>query len=272
MSMARPAPAPPARPSPEPPGPFKAAHIRPGDPYEISNGHAIRVMPGGERHGTGSGLGFGVIDSDPAVAGAGVDVGFSPRPDLLRAPDVAVTPGTDAEGFLGAFPPLAIEYAGKYQRESDLQEKIADMLGAGTRHLWVVRIGRERCVEVYEPGLPMWVARAGDVLSAPGVLENPVPAEALWDRDAAHEHTLRNLMQRKGYADLDAALARAEARGEARGEALGLASALLTVLEARGIALTPPQREAVRVTEDPATLQRWLRDALEGRFEPPHTA
>jgi hypothetical protein len=38
----------------------------------------------------------------------------------------------------------------------------------------------------------------------PGVLRNPVPVEALYDRRAAHRVTLRNLLQRQGYENLDA--------------------------------------------------------------------
>lgn len=41
-----------------------------------------------------------------------------------------------------------------------------------------------------------------EVLEAPGVLKSPVPVEALYNRDVAHEVTLRSLLQRKGYGDL----------------------------------------------------------------------
>ena len=41
-----------------------------------------------------------------------------------------------------------------------------------------------------------------ELLEAPGILRNPVPARALFDRTAAHEATLRNLLQRHGYASL----------------------------------------------------------------------
>jgi hypothetical protein len=44
------------------------------------------------------------------------------------------------------------------------------------------------------------------------VLRNPVPVEALYDRATAHEVTLRNLLQRKGYDGLE------EVREEGREE------------------------------------------------------
>jgi hypothetical protein len=52
----------------------------------------------------------------------------------------------------------------------------------------------------------------GEELTAPGILQNPVPVDALYDRQAAHAVTLRNLLQRQGYRDLD------EVRGEGRQE------------------------------------------------------
>ena len=189
------------------PGPYRASLIREGDHREVSRGYAILTMPGGGRHAAGSLYGGEILDSDPSSPGAGVDMGFSPDQLNLRAPDVAVTPHTDAEGWVSEYPKLAVEYAGKYQRENELQEKIVDMLAGGTEHLWVVRIKGERHAEVHRPGQDMVIARPGELLHAPGVLSNPVAVEAMWDREAAHEHTLRNLLQRRGYADLDQALA-----------------------------------------------------------------
>ena len=57
---------------------------------------------------------------------------------------------------------------------------------------------------MHTPGAPVRIAHPGDVLTAPGVLALPVPVLALFDRDAAHETTLRNLLASQGYASLDA--------------------------------------------------------------------
>jgi hypothetical protein len=91
-------------------------------------------------------------------------------------------------------------------------------LAGGTRFIWVVRLSGPRQVEVYEPGKPCRIVRRGQQLQAPGVLKNPIPVEALYDTDVAHRTALRNLLQRQGYADLDAV--RDEARGEAVYEGL----------------------------------------------------
>jgi hypothetical protein len=80
----------------EAPGPFRAHQIRDGDPYELSDGHAIRCMTAGERHARANLEGGRVLATDPAVNGAvGVDAGFSFNGDRnLRPPDLSVGVGT----------------------------------------------------------------------------------------------------------------------------------------------------------------------------------
>lgn len=250
----------------EPTGPFRAGMIREGDHREISQGFAILTMAGGGKHAAGSLYGGEILDSDPATPGVGVDLGFSPNPHTMRAPDVAVTPHTDAEGWVHEFPKLAIEYAGKYQHEDELKAKIVEMLAGGTEILWVVRLQGERHVEVHCPGQPMVRKKAGELLTAPGHVKNPIRVEALWDRAAAHDHTLRNLLQRSGYEDLDAVLAAGRAEGRAEGKAEGRAEegaeALLLVLAARGLPVSEAQRSRILGNNDPQTLRRWISAAV----------
>lgn len=202
-------------------GPFRAEHIKDGDYYEISNGHAIQCMPGGRDHADHNLTGAKVISTDPDVEWAGVDAGYSPEPGMLRAPDVAVgTKGTET-GWIKGVPALALEYAGSGQDEDELIKKIQEFFTHGTKYIWVVRLVGMRRVEVYEPGKPMRRALSGENLTAPGVLRNPVPVDALYDREAAHEVTLRNLLQRKGYTSLDAVRIEGKTEGKAEGKAEG---------------------------------------------------
>ncbi|WP_437732642.1 hypothetical protein [Sorangium sp. So ce1335] len=243
--------------------PVTADQIRPGDPYELSEGQLVECLPTGERGGRGNLVGGSVLDTDPAVESAGVDVGVSPRPDVLRAPDISVGNVGDKPGWASAAPPLAVEYADTGQDEGELQRKIGELLTMGTRWLWVVRLSGARRVEVYEAGAadreassppgppsggraqrrprlrPSRVVYPGELLEAPGVLKNPVPVEALYDREAAHEVTLRNLLQRKGYESLDAV--RESGREEGRTE--GLRTGLRDLCELLAIELSP-EREA----------------------------
>ncbi len=194
-------------------GPFRADQLRSGDPYELSDGHAIYVAPAGRRHASANAVGAQALATDPDVTQAGIDAGCSPEPGTLRAPDIAIGNVPPEPGWIKGVPPLAVEYADTGQDEDDLQAKIADLLGAGTRYLWVVRLAGARRVEVYEPGKRMRLALPGEELTAPGVLRNPVLVEALYDPQASMEATLRNLLQRAGYNSLDEVRAEGKAEG-----------------------------------------------------------
>jgi hypothetical protein len=176
-----------------------------------------------------------VLDSDPAAPPAGVDAGVSPVPTMLRAPDVAVGGLENEPGWATTAPPLCVEYADRGGDEAELQKKIVELLRCGTRFVWVVRMTGPRRVEVYEPGNDVRTILPGDALHAPGILRNPVPVEALYDREAAHRQTLKNLLQREGYEDLGAV--KAEGRDE------GLRQTILDLCEVLAITPTPQQAE-----------------------------
>jgi Uma2 family endonuclease len=234
-------------------GPFRAEHIRSGDPYELSNGHPIHCSPTGSRGGKATNVGGGVLASDPAVQDVGVDIGFSPSPEILRAPDLSVGELPDQPGWVQGVPPLAVEYADTGQDEGELQVKIQEFFAAGTRYVWVVRLTGPRRVEVYQPGQGMRIVNPGDQLEAPGILANPVPVKALYDRDTARQVIFRNLLQREGYGSLE------EVRAE--GEAEGLREAVSEVLTARGFAVADDLRTALAGCGDPVALRSALRQS-----------
>lgn len=235
-------------------GPFRADQIRTGDPYELSNGHAIYCLPTGGRGSRANLLGGQVLESDPDVESAGVDTGFSPAPDTLRAPDVAVGNVADEPGWVQGVPPLAVEYADSGQDETELADKISELLAAGTRFIWVVRLTGPRRVEVHEAGKAVRLAVPGEELRAPGILRNPVPVLSLYDRDAAHEATLRNLLQRRGYGSVEAI--------RREGGIAALQEALLLALDSRGWDIPEELRAAVDACNDPELLKAWLRRAV----------
>ncbi|MFT3772005.1 MAG: Uma2 family endonuclease [Minicystis sp.] len=242
-------------------GPFQASQISPGSRYELSDGHAILCMPTGGRGSRSNLVGGAVLETDPAVDSAGVDTGFSPNPKILRAPDVAVGNVPDAPGWTHVAPPLAVEYADSGQDEGDLQDRIRDLLANGTRFVWVVRLVGPRRVEVYEPRGAMRVVLPGNDLLAPGVLQNPVRVEALYDREAAHEATLRNLLQRRGFESLEAAREDARAEGAIAGEIATTRKLVRRLLARRGIALTSDHEARIEACADLETLQRWHDEA-----------
>jgi len=210
-------------------------------------------MPTGGRGSKAANVGGGVLASDPAVQDVGVDTGFSPTPDTLRAPDLAVGEIPDQPGWVQGVPPLAVEYADTGQDEADLAVKIQELLAAGTRYVWVVRLIGPRRVEVHQPGQGMRIANPGEQLEAPGILANPVPVEALYDREAARQVIFRNLLQRQGYASLE------DVRAE--GEVEGLRKAIVTILTARGLTVTDDLRTALANSSDLGALEAILRQA-----------
>jgi hypothetical protein len=239
-------------------GPFRAEQLRPGDPYELANGHPVECLPAGGRHAKASLTGGLALSTDPEVEEAGVDAGYVPDDKNLRAPDIAVGNVPDESGWVPGVPPLAVEYADAGQDEGDLREKIATLLAAGTRCVWVVRMQGPRRVEVHEPGSEPRMFGPGDTLEAPGILRNPVAVEALYDPAAAQAAALRNLLQRHGYADLDAVRTEGQSQGEL--------TIVLRQLERRLVGLSAAQRD--RISRLSSAQVEALGDALLDFREP----
>lgn len=242
-------------------GPFRADQLRSGDPYELSNGHPIHCLPTGSRGGKAASVGDGVLASDPAVQDVGVDIGFSPSPETLRAPDLSVGEMPDQPGWVQGAPPLAVEYADTGQDEGELKIKIQELFAVGTRYVWVVRLTGPRRVEVHQPGQRLRTLNPGEQLEAPGILANPVPVEALYDREAARRVIFRNLLQRQGYASLEDVRAEGEIQGRAEGEVQGLRAAVVEVLAGRGLTIGDDLRTALATAGDPEALRSVLRRA-----------
>lgn len=247
-------------------GPFRADQLHKGDPYELSNGHAIRVLPQGGLTSRAQVAGTRALTTDPAVDSSGIDTGFSPEPGTLRAPDIAIGNVTDVPGWVPGVPPLAVEYAGPGQDEKELDKKIGELSAAGTVWIWVVRTMGPRRVEIYKGAVLVQVALPGQHIEAPGILANPVLVDALYDDDAANEAALRNLLQRAGYASLDAVRdegqAEGKAEGKVEGKAEGRAAALLDLLDARNLPVDDAARARILGTREEALLSRWLRAAV----------
>lgn len=212
------------------PGPFRPDQLPDKSEYELDRGHPIHVMPTKPRGGSAQLDGSLVIGTDPNVRSAGVEVGFDLGGNTLRAPDVAVIPADAGDDWVQGAPPLAIEYADRGQDEGELKRKIAQLLSAGTRAVWVVRLHGPRRVEVHEPSAPVRVVTAEGELRLDGVLSQPIPAAALFDREAAQRVALRNLLARFGYRHPDEAFE----DGVAKGRLEALREATRLVLLGRG--------------------------------------
>jgi len=236
----------------------------------MSDGEPFRRAP---TVGSGSGpkaYGASVLGWDPAVQEAGVDVGYSPEPNTLWAVDVAIGNVPNKPGWIQGVPDLALEYADVGHDEEKLQRKIADLLDAGTKLLWVVRLAGPRRVEVHRSGEKMHLVLPGETLTAPGILKNPVLVEALYDPDAAERATLANLLQRQGYDDLDAVRRAGYERGFEEGREVGREEVLALVrrflrrmLEHRAITISPETAARIDACRDLKQLDTWHERALD---------
>ena len=186
------------------PGPYTVADIREDSYEELSNGHRVKCAPAKGYHGSANQAGATALSTDPLGTPTAIDLGHALGSQTLRAPDISVGDTTTGNQWGQGAPPLAVEYASTGTDNADLQTKIAEYLAHGSLFVWVVRLTGPRRVEVFQPNQPMQTYLPGMQLTATGVLQNPVPVEALYDQNAALEVALRNLLNRRGYQDLDA--------------------------------------------------------------------
>jgi len=244
-------------------GPFRTHQLRESDRYELSDGHAIYCAPSGGTHARAAVVGSAVLASDPLVESAGLDAGFTTDDMNLRAPDIAVGNVPDKPGWIKGVPPLAVEYASVGQDEAELQVKIEQLLTAGTRFVWVVRMVGPRRVEVYTKDSPTQTLGPTEQLEAPGILQNAVPVEAMYEPSVARDATLRNLLQREGYTDLASVRAEGRAEGREEGQLRGARQALRAAITARGWTTPPAVDTRISQTTNATTLQSWLVQVIQ---------
>ncbi|MBI2377634.1 MAG: Uma2 family endonuclease [Deltaproteobacteria bacterium] len=223
----------------EPTGPFHADDLTPGERYELVDGHPMyQAATGGDGASTVA-VGVQAIGSDPGAEETGVDPGYVLDDTNVRAPDIAVGNVPDARGFIKGVPRLAVEYAGQRQDEVRLQEKIQAFLSRGTEQIWVVRLIGPRRVEVYRPGAAVVTLSTGQSLLAAGILEYPIPVEALFDKQSARAVALRNYLSDVGYTSIDEIKSAGREEGREQGRCSALRDAIRDVLAARMIAIDP---------------------------------
>ena len=151
--------------------------------YEIVRGELHKMSPAGRHHGRyamriGASLLFWAESTDAGEVYA-AETGFllASDPDHVRAPDAAFVRAErleaigDADGFIPLAPDLAVEVVSPNDRYSEVDEKTADWLNAGTLAVAVAN-PRRREVDVHRPNAPPVTLRDGDVLevgdAAPG--------------------------------------------------------------------------------------------------------
>jgi hypothetical protein len=142
------------------------------------------------------------------------------------------------------------------QNEKVVTEKAEAMHRRGVRRIFAIFVkGRQRVCE-WSPESRSWRPLAAGSQIEDRCLMTPLAVAALLDAALADNAVVEALIA-KG----NPAIREREVAAEARGQAEGTAGAVLKVLEARGIAVSPEQRQEILRCQDLDRLDGWLRRA-----------
>ena len=228
---------------------------------EIINGRRVVALPAEQPHADKH------VDL-AYVLRAHVAPGYRASADLITrhavdsdfATDACVyREGLDPETGRRCLEELAFEVIST-QNEKNAREKAAVMHHRGVRRifgLWVK--GRPRVCEWSAEGRSWRLLDAGSRIEDP-CLVAPLPVAALLDAAVVHSAVVEALAA-QGNPALREREAAAEHRGEIRGETRGVAGSILQILEARGIAVSPAQREEILSCSDLDRSRRRLQRA-----------
>jgi hypothetical protein len=161
--------------------------------------------------------------------------------------------GTDPDTGGRYLEEIAFEVVSE-QNERYVTEKARRMHRRGVRRIFTVWVkGQQRVCEWSSQG---WRPLERSSQIEDPCLVTPVDVAALLDAASA-DNAVAEALVAKG----NPVIQNRETAAEARGRAEGLASAVLQVLEARGIAVGAAQRQEILDCQDPDRLSRWLRQA-----------
>jgi hypothetical protein len=199
------------------------------------------------------------------VLRAHVAPGYVAAVDLLTrvdqksdfASDVCVRrEGVDPQTGKRHLEELAFEVVSE-QKERDVSEKVPRMHRRGVRRIFAIFIKSRQVCEWSSEGQGSW--RPLDLASSieDPCLAKPLAVAALLDAAAADDAVVEALAAKDNPA-----LRRREAAARSEGEIQGIAKSILRVLETRGIAVSPDQRQEILCCADLDRLSRWLDRAV----------
>lgn len=149
--------------------------------YELINGELHQMAPAGFEHGStamsvGSSL-YQYVRAHQMGTVTTAETGFrlTSDPDTVRAPDAAfimrerVEAAGDVKGYWPGAPDLVVEVISPNDLYTEVEEKVADWMQAGTRVVIVVN-PRRRSVNVYRPGADVRVLTESDTLDGGDVV------------------------------------------------------------------------------------------------------
>jgi hypothetical protein len=154
------------------------------------------------------------------------------------------------------------------QSERLVKEKALRMHRRGVRRIFTIWVKSHRVCE-WSPDNQTWRPLEATVQIEDPCLVTPLAVAALLDAAVA-DNAVVEALAAKGNPEIRRRESEAEAKGEARGRTEGRAAGqaeraaddVLDVLEMRGVAVSPAQRQEILNCRDLARLSRWLRRAV----------
>jgi hypothetical protein len=244
---------------PDPPSPLPGVDDRlvaPNTRYEILDGRVEHVAPADEPHATR----HSAVDR---VVGAHRASGYAIAVDMLTrtselddiAPDVSVYPEARHPTTGGRqLEELTFQVAST-ESLGHCGDKAASLTARGVRRVFAIDVSRAQVLE-WSASHARWQSLDRYAHIEDRALAVPLPIAALIDAGSA-DAAIASALRRQRHPEFLAE----HAEGHAEGRASGLAEAILHVLDARAIAVTPEQRGSILAERDPARQTRWLRVA-----------
>ena len=145
--------------------------------YELDDGRLVILPPPGHVHGRRQAKIVRYLDSEAEDRGLGEvcgDVGVVLRrdPDRVVGPDAAfiltasLPVRLSKEGYLETIPEIVIEVRSKNDSMNKVRAKKEEYFAAGVQLVWVIDTD-DKTVTAHEPGKPVRVFQATDMLTTP---------------------------------------------------------------------------------------------------------
>jgi hypothetical protein len=203
----------------------------------------------------------GLLKADYCVA-SDLKTRFAAESDFA-SDSAAVKKGTDPKTDRRYLERLAFEVVWKQSRSS-VTAKAPRMIRRGVKRVFAVFV-RQGEVAEWSKTKKEWVTLGKSSSIRDKCLVKPLSVAALLDAGKADAAVVQGL-EAKGNPEILRIGAEGEARGEAKGEARGtinaLRAAVLAVFAARDLEVSDKVRDALSSCDEPATLERWLRQAV----------
>ena len=146
------------------------------------------------------------------------------------------------------------------QREQNVSEKVPRMHRRGVRRIFAIFLKSRQVCEWSPEGQGSWRPLGPASSIEDSCLAKPLAVAALLDAAAADDAVVQALAAKDNPELLRMKVAERR-EGEAQGEVRGIAKSILRVLERRGIAVSPEQRQEILSCPDLDRLNHWLDQA-----------